>query len=87
MNLILYEVSKKEWIFKCKGNGIMGKSFIFDANHLPIKPEPQKIIVERKVGKYLQTYTMSWKKFLGETAIGHIICIDWNHFKKDSHAT
>jgi hypothetical protein len=82
MDLVLYEVSKKAWIFKTRGRGSLGRSFIFDAKHLPQKPEPQKIVIERTIGKYKQRFTMSWKKFLGETAIGDIICIDWNHFKK-----
>lgn len=82
MDLFLYEVSKKSWIFKTKGKGTLGRSFIFDIKHLPEKPEPKKIIIERKVGKYLQRFTMRWKKFLDETAIGDVICIDWTHFKK-----
>jgi len=82
MDLILCKVSKKAWIFKTIGKGILGRSFIYDAKKLPIKPDPQKIIVERKVNKYSQRFVMSWKKFLGETAIGDIICIDWTHFKK-----
>jgi len=82
MDLILYEVSKKAWIFKTKGKGSLGRSFIFEAKYLPQKPEPKKIIVERKIGKHRQQFTMSWKKFLGETAIGDIILIDWDHFKK-----
>ena len=82
MDLILYEVSKKAWVFKTRGKGIMGRSFIFDAKGLPQKPEPERIIIERKIGKYLQRFTMSWKKFLNETAIGDAILIDWTHFKK-----
>ena len=82
MDLILHEVSKKAWIFKARGKGILGRSFIFDIKILPQNPEPEKIIVERKIGKYLQRFTMSWKKFLSEIAIGDIICIDWIHFKK-----
>lgn len=82
MELFLYEISKKAWIFKTVGRGIMGRSFIYDAKKLPCQPEPRRIIVERKVGKYLQRFTISWKKFLVETAIGEDICIDWTHFKK-----
>ena len=82
MDIILHKVSKKAWIFKAIGKGILGRSFIYDAKKLPTKPEPQKIIVERKVNKYFQRFSMNWKKFLGETAIGDIICIDWTHFKK-----
>jgi hypothetical protein len=82
MDLILHEVSKKVWIFKTEGKGTLGRSFIFDIKSLPQKPEPKKIVIERKIGKYLQRFTMSWKKFLSETAIGDVICIDWTHFKK-----
>jgi hypothetical protein len=82
MYLLLYEISKKEWIFKIGGRGSIGRSFIFDVKTLPFKPEPKRIVVERNIGKYLQRYTISWKKFLNETAIGDIICINWTHFKK-----
>jgi hypothetical protein len=82
MDLFLYSVSKKEWIFKTRGRGTLGRSFIFDIKTLPQKPEPKRIVVERKTGRYLQQFTMGWKKFLGETAIGDVICIDWSHFKK-----
>jgi len=53
MDLFLYQVSKEAWIFKTRGKGILGRSFIFEAKHLPRKPEPKRIIIERKIGKYL----------------------------------
>ena len=56
------------------------KSFIFDIGIIPIHSQPKRIVIQRKAGRYLQTYEMSWHKFLKKTCIDNMCLIDKSEF-------
>lgn len=56
------------------------KSFMFDIDIVPDKTIPKKIIIQKKVGRYLRTWSMSWRKFGKQTCIGNVALIDKSEF-------
>lgn len=56
------------------------RSFIFDVGIVPDKPTPARIEIQKKIGKYQHTWSMSWKKFLRQTCVGDIVIIEKKEF-------
>jgi hypothetical protein len=52
------------------------KSFIFDIGIIPQEPEPKKLIIQKKVGSYLCSWSISWEKFLEEMCIDTIVILE-----------
>lgn len=56
------------------------RAFVFDIGIIPDKPTPQKIVIQKKVGAYLLSWSMSWRKFLRQTCIDTIVIVNKSEF-------
>lgn len=56
------------------------RAFVFDIGVIPLKPTPQKIIIQKKVGAYLLSWSMSWRKFLRQTCIDTVVVVNKSEF-------
>ncbi len=78
-------ISKEALVLRPTGtDNLYSRAFAFDVNIVPDKPTPKKLVIQRKVGRYLQTWEMSWRKFMQQTAIGDVALIDKTAFKYSS---
>ena len=53
-----------------------GERFIFDIQRIPDKPIPKKIVFQDGGTRRIRRWSMSWQKFLNQTAIGNVAMID-----------
>jgi hypothetical protein len=65
-------------------NDESGRAFIFDIGIVPDKPTPKRIIIQKSRGRYLYSWSMTWRKFLRQTCIGHIALIDKSEFSYEA---
>ena len=63
------------------------RSWCFSVGIIPDHPTPRKVIIRRKVGRYVQSWEMSWRKFLRQTAIGDMALIDKSAFTYSTKQT
>ena len=56
------------------------RAFVFDIGIIPDKPTPQKIVIQKKVGAYLLSWSMSWRKFQRQTCIDTVVIVNKSEF-------
>lgn len=52
------------------------RAFIFDVGIIPDKLTPQRIVIEKKVGAYLLSWSIPWRKFLKQTCIDTVVILE-----------
>jgi hypothetical protein len=63
------------------------RAFIFDIGIILDKPTPKKVVIQKKVGAYLLSWSMSWAKFLKQICIDTVVIIEKSAFKYESRRT
>lgn len=63
------------------------RAFIFDIGIIPDKPTPQRIEIQKKVGAYLLTWSMPWRKFVKQTCIGTVVILNKSTLDRKSVRT
>ena len=76
----IISATKAELLLEAGRKDINWKSFIFDIGIILIHPQPKRIVIQCKAGRYLQIYEMSWHKFLKQTCIDNICLIEKYEF-------
>lgn len=76
----IISATKQELLLRAERKDVSWKSFVFDIGIIPGNPTPKRIVIQRKAGRYLQTWEMSWHKFLKQICIDTICIIDKSEF-------
>lgn len=56
------------------------RSFIFELGLVPTDVTPRRVVIEKRQGKTLHEFKMSWRKFGKQTTIGDVVIIDKSEF-------
>ena len=80
MNVTLIRQTKREFTFAI--DNYWTNCIIFDLRIVPFRPTPKRIAFEYRSRRgRVQRWSMSWKKFLREKAIGDTIIIKRANFR------
>jgi hypothetical protein len=92
MEMKILSATRTQLVLKPSRKDENWKAFIFDIGIIPDKPTPQKIVIQKKVGAYMLSWSMPWRKFLRQTAIDTVVILekselDYKSVKQKMHPT
>jgi len=72
-----------------KGDETFGirPAFIFDLGLVPDKPAPKRLVIQRKSGSRMLLWSMTWRRFLRQNAIGSVVILDKSKMSYTSQRT
>lgn len=79
--MVLDTFNKEVCLFRLGRKERYGRSFIFDINLIPQRPNPKRLVFQWGGKRRMHQWSMSWRKFGQQTAIGTIACIERAKFK------
>jgi hypothetical protein len=81
-------LTKEKIVLKPSKKDENWRAFVFDIDIIPYeshKPEPKEIVIQKKVGSYLRSWSMPWKIFLKQTCIGTTLILNKSDLQYESH--
>ena len=80
----IISTTKAELVLQPSRNDETWRSFVFDVGIVPEKPRPKRVVIRKHVNAYLQSWSMTWRKFLRQGCVGGIAIIHKSEFSYQS---
>jgi len=71
----LIQFNKTACVFALNSGEAWKVCFVFELNRIPHKPTPRQLIFERRTSRRLQRWSMTWREFGKQHAVGNIALI------------